>query len=75
VVQTVFHLDEHDEDYFETPAPGQTWGSRTGYDGVLAMVERAGWKILDHDRNELLGNDERSNRGSAYLLCEPADSG
>jgi SAM-dependent methyltransferase len=72
VVQTVFHLDVDDPDWFESPAPGWTWGSRTGYEGVLAMVERAGWTILDHDRNELLGNDERSNRGSAYLLCEPS---
>lgn len=72
VVQTVFHLDVDDPEWFESPAPGWTWGSRTGYDGVLAMVERAGWTILDHDRNELLGNDEPSNRGSAYLLCEPS---
>lgn len=72
VVQTVFHLDVDDVDYFETPAPGWTWGSRTSFEGVLAMVERAGWRILDHDRNELLGNDEPSNRGSAYLLCEPS---
>jgi SAM-dependent methyltransferase len=75
VIQTVFHLDVDDPEYFESPAPGWTWGSRTGYAGVLAMVERAGWTILDHDRNELLGNDERSNRGSAYLLCEPAADG
>ncbi|MEL7208805.1 MAG: class I SAM-dependent methyltransferase [Actinomycetota bacterium] len=73
VIQTVFHLDVEDPDYFESPAPGWDWGSRTSYAGVLAMAERAGWRVLDADRNELLGNDEPSNRGSAYLLCEPDD--
>lgn len=73
VVQTVFDMDVDDPDHFVTPAPGWTWGSRTGYDGVIKMVQDCGWRVLDHDRNELLGNDIRSNRGSAYLFCEPAD--
>lgn len=74
IIQTVFDMDVDDPDHFVTPAPGWTWGSRTGYEGTIAMAERTGWRVLDHDRNELLGNDIRSNRGSAYLLCEPDDT-
>lgn len=72
VVQTVFHLARPEPDYFETPAPGLTWGSRFSYEYLLAMVERSGWRIVSAERNELTGNDRPEDRGSAYLLCVPA---
>lgn len=72
VIQTVFHLTRTEPDYFETPAPGFTWGSRFSYEYLLAMVERSGWRIVSAERNELTGNDLPENRGSAYLLCVPA---
>jgi SAM-dependent methyltransferase len=72
VVQTVFHLTRTEPDYFETPAPGLTWGCRFSYDYLLAMVERSGWRIVSAERNELTGNDRPEDRGSAYLLCVPA---
>lgn len=72
VVQTVFHLTRTETDYFETPAPGLTWGSRFSYEYLLAMVEGSGWRIVSAERNELPGNDRPEDRGSAYLLCVPA---
>lgn len=72
VVQTVFHLNRTEPDYFETPAPGLTWGSRFSYTYLLAMVEGSGWRIVSAERNELPGNDRPEDRGSAYLLCVPA---
>ena len=72
VVQTVFHIGRTEPGYFETPAPGLTWGSRFSYDHLLAMVESSGWRIQHAERNELTGNDRPEDRGSAYLLCVPA---
>jgi SAM-dependent methyltransferase len=71
VVQTVYHLGRTDPGYFETPAPGWTWGCRFSVDWLLATVARAGWRVRDERRNELTGNDRPEDRGSAYLLCTP----
>ncbi|MDB9822444.1 class I SAM-dependent methyltransferase [Deltaproteobacteria bacterium] len=71
VIQTVYSLANTSEDYFETPAPGWTWGCRFSYNYLLQMVREAGWKIIDDSANELLGNSRLEDRGSAYLLCIP----
>ncbi len=72
VVQTVYHLGRPESDYFESPAPGWTWGCRFSYGYLVGMVERCGWRIERTETNELLGNDRPADRGSAYLLCTPA---
>jgi SAM-dependent methyltransferase len=71
VIQTVYSLVDAREDYFESPAPGWSWGSRFSYEYLLRMVDRSDWRILEADRNELEGNERPEDRGSAYLLCTP----
>ena len=72
VVQTVVSLARTSPDYFETPAPGWTWGSRFSTGRLQDMVAKAGWDILQSTENELTGNDRPEDRGSVYLLCLPA---
>jgi hypothetical protein len=69
VIQTVYSLANDSKDYFETPAPGWTWGCRFSYDYLKRMIENAGWAILSETKNELLGNKRLEDRGSAYFLC------
>lgn len=71
VVQTVYSLARTDADYFETPAPGQTWGCRFSYDRLLGMLAESGWEVVDATANELAGNARPEDRGSAYALCTP----
>jgi len=68
IVQTVVSLASSDKNYFETPAPGWTWGSRFSHEYLLAAIQERGWNIVDVDRNELLGNDKPQDRGSSYFL-------
>jgi 2-polyprenyl-3-methyl-5-hydroxy-6-metoxy-1,4-benzoquinol methylase len=75
VVQTVYSLAEESADYFEAPAPGQTWGSRFSYGYLLAMLAAAGWTVLESTTNELGGNARPQDRGSAYALCVPQPAG
>ncbi len=72
VIQTVYSLANEADDYFESPAPHWTWGSRFSYGYLLTMVENAGWRVVRSATNELAGNDRPEDRGSAYLLCRPA---
>ncbi len=71
VIQTVYSLAKTAPDYFETPAPGWTWGCRFSYDYLKKMIQDAGWKIIREEKNELLGNKRPEDRGSAYFLCAP----
>lgn len=72
VVQTVYHLGRPEPDYFETPAPGWTWGCRFSQAYLLSMVERCGWRVDRAEENVLVANERPEDRGSAYLLCTPA---
>lgn len=71
VIQTVVSLEREDENYFETPCPGWTWGCRFSHQYLLKMLERNGWKILQADRNEITWNKRLCDRGSSYVLCMP----
>jgi len=71
VIQTVYSLEKTDPEYFETPAPGWTWGSRFSYTCLETMVKRAGWRAVAAMTNELGGNEKLQDRGSAYFLCVP----
>ena len=75
VIQTVYSLEDRPADYFETPAPGWTWGCRFSLPSLLHMVEESGWTVVRRSVNELEGNAELKDRGSAYLLCTPTAGG
>jgi hypothetical protein len=68
IVQTVFSMATEDENYFETPAPGWTWGCRFSFAFLRREMEKRGYQIVDSDRNILTGNDRPEDRGSAYFL-------
>lgn len=73
IVQTVYSLANETADYFETPAPGWTWGCRFSLPRFEAMLAETGWKVLRLELNELTGNDRPEDRGSVYALCESAE--
>lgn len=70
IVQNVVSLARTDSDYFETPAPGLTWGSRYSRHGFENLLRGTGYKIIDIHFNELEGNDRLEDRGSVYALIE-----
>jgi predicted RNA methylase len=72
VIQTVYSLARSERDYFETPAPGWSWGCRFSLSYMSDMIARAGWSVIQFATNELAGNERPEDRGSAYLLCVPS---
>jgi hypothetical protein len=71
VVQTVYSLARTEPDYFESPAPGWTWGCRFSHERLLGMLRETGWHPLDVRTNQLEGNTRPEDRGSIYALCVP----
>lgn len=70
IVQSVVSLANDDPAYFETPAPGWTWGSRFSRQSFEKMVRDQGLKVVDSDFNILTGNDRLEDRGSVYYLID-----
>lgn len=70
IVQNVVSLARTDDDYFERPAPGRTFGNRYSRQSFDALVRRLGRRIVEHDFNELEGNALPENRGSVYYLID-----
>lgn len=70
IVQSVVSLATTDPSYFQTPAPGWTWGCRYSRNSFDSMIRNKGWKIIDSHFNELEGNSELRDRGSVYYLIE-----
>jgi 2-polyprenyl-3-methyl-5-hydroxy-6-metoxy-1,4-benzoquinol methylase len=70
IVQSVVSLENNDEDYFVTPAPGWSHGSRFSMVFLRKTILQAGWQIVDSHFNELEGNERLCDRGSAYFLCQ-----
>ncbi|HYW63029.1 MAG TPA: hypothetical protein VE865_07530 [Bradyrhizobium sp.] len=68
IVQSVVSLANEEETYFETPAPGWSWGCRFSFAFLRRAIEQRGYAIVDCDRNVLAGNDRPEDRGSAYFL-------
>lgn len=68
IVQTVVSLATDDEDYFEAPAPGWTWGNRYCRKSFDKMLKGMSPDIIDHHFNELEGNNRPEDRGSVYYL-------
>ncbi len=73
IVQSVVSLARTEDDYFETPAPGWTWGSRFSAGWLDRRIEELGGTVVDRHAHELAGNDRPEDRGSvAYLVRLPA---
>ena len=70
IVQTVVSMVNELPDYFETPAPGWTWGSRFNKVSFHNLITDLGYKVLDCHFNELEGNKRIEDRGSIYYLIE-----
>ena len=68
IIQNVVSMHNNDEDYFESPAPGWTWGCRFNRFSFDKLLQSLGYKIIDKHFNELEGNDRLEDRGSAYYL-------
>lgn len=68
VIQTVVALTTEDENYFEAPAPGWTWGSRFSFAYLQRELLKRGYKILDAQRNIFPANDRPEDRGNAFFL-------
>ncbi len=70
VVQTVVSIANNDVDYFETPAPGWTWGSRYSRSSFERHLASKRWKVIDSHFNLLEGNTREEDLGSCYALIE-----
>ena len=70
IVQTVVSLASEAEDYYESPAPGWTWGNRYSRLSFKRLIESKGWHIIDSHFNILEGNDRPEDRGSVYFLIQ-----
>ena len=68
IVQTVVSIANIDEDYFETPAPGWTWGCRFNQFSFDKLIQDLGYDVVDKHFNELEGNERQEDRGSVYYL-------
>jgi hypothetical protein len=68
VIQTVVTLTTEDENYFVTPAPGWTWGSRFTFAYLQRELLKRGYKILDTQRNIFTFNERPEDRGNAFFL-------
>ena len=70
IVQSVVSLATDDVTYFESPAPGWTWGSRYSRSFFHKMITDICPNIVDHDFNILTGNQRMEDRGSVYYLLK-----
>lgn len=70
IVQSVVSLATDDDSYFESPAPGWTWGCRYSRSSFHKMITEICPNIIDHHFNELTGNERPEDRGSVYYLIE-----
>ncbi len=70
IVQSVVSLATDDEDYFESPAPGWTWGNRFSRKSFDKMIKKHCFHIVDQHFNELEGNNRSEDRGSVYYLIQ-----
>lgn len=68
IIQTVVSLKNDDEDYYESPAPGWTWGNRFSVSSFHKLVTSTFSNIVCHHKNELEGNDRLEDRASLYYL-------
>lgn len=70
IIQTVVSMANNSMSYFETPAPGWTWGSRYNRHSFGKLIADLGYEIVDMHFNELEGNGRLEDRGSVYYLIK-----
>ena len=70
IVQSVVSLITDSKYYFESPAPGWTWGNRYSRKSFDRMIKKICPKIVFHHFNELEGNKRLDDSGSVYYLIE-----
>jgi hypothetical protein len=70
IVQTVVSLTSDNNDYYESPAPGWTWGNRYSRQSFEKLIESKGWNIIDRHFNILEGNARLEDKGSVYFLIQ-----
>lgn len=68
IVQTVVSLASSSPRYFETPAPGWTWGSRYSRQSFDKLIKKLNYRVIDRHFNKLTGNKRPEDMGSAYYL-------
>ena len=73
IVQTVVSLATSSKEYFESPAPGWTWGNRFSKESFDFMIRSLNYTIIQSHFNELEGNDRPEDRGSLYYLIEKSE--
>lgn len=69
IIQTVVHEDPQKEEFYLSPAPNWTWGSRFSASWLRTQVITAGWSIEHEAFNILELNESAFDRGSYYLYC------
>lgn len=69
IVQSIISLANNDEDYFESPAPRWSWGSRYSRRSFDKMIRRNCPNVIDYHYNELVDN-ELESKGSVYYLIK-----
>jgi len=72
IVQSVVSMAHENADYFESPAPGWSHGSRFSAGFLLEAVRAEGYRVVDQHFNILEGNSRIEDRGSVYVLIEKA---
>lgn len=70
IIQNVVSLATDDNSYYESPAPGWSWGNRFSALSFDKMVQRNFKNIVASHFNELTGNDRPEDRGSLYYLIK-----
>jgi len=75
IVQSVVSMANYSPEYFETPAPGWTWGNRFNRNSFDNMIKSLGFNVIDKHFNELEGNDRLEDRGSVYYLIKTSLDG
>lgn len=73
-LQTIVSLRDIDPEYFESPAPGWSWGSRFSEMRLAAMLQDAGWEIKYWSFTLAAYNERLEDRGCVFALCVPAPS-
>jgi hypothetical protein len=70
VIQSVVHENRNHSDFFVSPAPYWTWGSRFTYGYLRKLIIDSGYEVLEEDFNLLYLNERPEDRGSAYFLVK-----
>ncbi len=63
-------MARREDDYYESPAPGWTWGCRYSVESFEKLIRKLGYNVVDKHYNELEGNGRLEDRGSVYYLIK-----